>query len=205
MSHCVKNSNFYVKLSLLEHSSVICLLLDVPNLTYCSNAHSNVYALKQYNVNLFGKFCSKVCFSSFYMSDCDKELYVMKTLSLEKPTLFFSKFSNHFSYLLFHDTWHVNFSAANTHIYINGQWCLKCWYGPKSSCLHSIWLFKSNGLETYLCHGVWFIAKMGSLIAKSQCAHSDMVLLGSPESITSFPMCIWCPQTSVMWFLTAHR
>jgi hypothetical protein len=132
------------------------------------------------------------------------ELYVMETLPLEKPTLFFS---NHFNYLFFHDTWHINLSGANTHIYISGQCAWNVGMAQKafvcipSGCLSPmVWkLFCVIGFDSLQKWEVLLTS------AKSQCAHSDMVLLGSPESLSSFLMCIWCPQTSVMWFLAAHR
>jgi len=69
-------------------------------LTFCSDAHSNVHALKQCNDNLFGKFCSNVCLSFLYMSDCDKALCyeIIFPRETSSPT---PKFSNHFSYLFF--------------------------------------------------------------------------------------------------------
>jgi hypothetical protein len=161
-----------------KNSSIICRRWVCMILTFCSN----VYALKQGNDNLFGQFCSNLCVSSLYMSV--KKLHVMKSFSLEKSALFFVY------------TWHVNIGGANTHIYINGWWCLKCWYGPRSSCLRSIWLLKSSGLDAYCVTGFDSVQKWEVLLisAKSKCADLYVVLLNSPESLSSFLMCMWCPQ-----------
>lgn len=70
-----------------------------------------------------------------------------------------------------------------------------------------MWLFKSSGLEAYCVKEFDSLQKWEVLLisAKSKCADLGLVLLDSPESVSSFLMCMWCPQTSVMWFLTAHR